>query len=134
MDRNLFSAASADSDEQFAAQPSSGAPPSLPTPRAVSMPRADWTRLRGLPWGVPLDDWPAHGVQPLTIRRGESRHPVLFVEAGHRRYAIKETSPRAAAHEIAVFRELRQRDCPTLEPVGSLIVPGAPIPSGVIAG
>jgi len=36
--------------------------------------------LEGLPWHIPLEKWPAHGVVPLLIRRGDSRHPVIFVE------------------------------------------------------
>lgn len=100
----------------------------------ADVPRGDWARLRTLPWGVPLDAWPEHGVTPLTVRHGEARHPVLFVELGHHRYAIKETSPAAAAHEIAVLRELRQRDCYTLEPVGHVVVAGEPIPAGEVAG
>jgi len=39
----------------------------------------DQQRLESLPWNVPLEEWPEHGVVPLLIRRGESRHPVIFV-------------------------------------------------------
>jgi hypothetical protein len=98
------------------------------------MPRADWSRLGAMPWGVPLEEWPRHGITPLVVRRGDSRHPVLFVEAGQRRYALKETSPRAAMHESAVTVELRRRHCRALEPVGYVIVRGAPIAAGEIAG
>ena len=96
--------------------------------------RSDWTRLRWLPWEEPLDEWPEHGVQPLSIRRGESRHMVLFVEVGRRRYAVKETSPVAAEREIAALRELRRRGCSALDPVGSVLVRGEPIAVGVVAG
>jgi Domain of unknown function (DUF4032) len=102
--------------------------------RAVQVPRNDWARLQTLPWGAPLEDWPHHGVTTLTIRRGESRHPVLFVEAGHRRYALKETSPRAAEHEIGILEELRRRRCHTLEPVGHVVVRGETIEAGEVAG
>ncbi len=57
--------------------------------------------LEGLPWNFPLEEWPGHGVVPLSVRRGESRHPVIFVERDGRRYAIKETTPRMAEREIA---------------------------------
>jgi hypothetical protein len=113
------------------------APPEAPSPDAVlteAMPRADWSRLRAMPWGIPLEAWPQHGITPLVVRRGESRHPVLFVEAGQRRYALKETSPRSATHESAVIEELRRRHCRTLEPVGYVIVRGAPVVAGEIAG
>ncbi|MGH2517399.1 MAG: hypothetical protein ACRDHP_17255, partial [Ktedonobacterales bacterium] len=102
--------------------------------RRVAIPRADWTRLRALPWGVPLDEWSARGVNSLPIRHGESRHPVLFVEAGRRRYAIKETSPETAQREIRVLEELRRRHCRALEPVGSVVVRGEPLPMGEVGG
>ena len=63
-------------------------------------------RLESLPWQVPLEEWPAHGVVPLLIRRGDSRHPVIFVESEGVRYAIKETTPRMAEREIASLREI----------------------------
>ncbi len=102
--------------------------------RRADLPQSDWSRLRTLPWGTPLEEWPAHGVRPLTVRRGESRHPVLFVEAGNRRYALKETSPRAAEREIAAFKELRRRGCRSLEPVGHVVVRGEPVVMGEMAG
>jgi hypothetical protein len=102
--------------------------------RVASVAHTDWSRLRALPWGMPLDEWPEHGVQPLSVRRGESRHPVLFVQVGHRRYAIKETSPEAAEHEITVLRDLGERGCRTLEPVGYVVVRGEPIEAGEVAG
>lgn len=122
--------------------PTPFAGPLPPAIRAVALPAGDWRRLRDLPWGVPLDDWTPRGVETLSVRRGESRHPVLFVERGAetgadggvRRYAIKETSPEAAAHEIAVFEEVRGRGLRALEPVGHLTVRGAPIAAGEVSG
>jgi hypothetical protein len=102
--------------------------------REVRVPRTDWVRMRRLPWGAPLDDWERLGVTPLSVRKGESRHPVLFVEAGRRRYAIKETSPVAAAREIGVFQELQRRGCRTLAPVGYVVSRGEPLPAGEVAG
>lgn len=103
---------------------------------AVHMPRTDWWRMRALPWGIPLEEWPKpeHHVQILTIRRGESRHQVIFVEANGRHYAIKETSPSAAEKEITVFQELQRRRCRTLEPVGWVVTRGEPIAVGEVAG
>src|SRR5262245_2864669 len=95
--------------------------------RAIQIPRADWTRLRDLPWSSPLDDWPALGVPLIHVRRGESRHTVLFVEIAGRRYAIKETGPQAAKREIRALRELKLRRCAALEPVGYVITCGEPI-------
>lgn len=101
---------------------------------AVEMPRADWARLRHLPWGLPLAEWPEAGVTPLAIRRGESRHEVLFLEAAHHRYAIKETSPGAARREIGMLRALRDRGLRALEPVGYVVSTGTPIPVGEMGG
>jgi hypothetical protein len=109
-------------------------PSDAPPVRVANVPRTDWSRLRSLPWHVPLTEWPEHGVQPLTVRQGESRHPVLFVDVGQRRYAVKETSPRAAEHEIAAFQELSRRGCRTLEPVGYVVVRGEPVVAGELAG
>jgi Domain of unknown function (DUF4032) len=102
--------------------------------RNVAIPRPDWARLRALPWSVPLEEWPERGVVTLTIRRGESRHPVLFVEAGRRRYAIKETSPEAAQREIYALNELQRRRCRALEPVGYVVVRGELELAGEIGG
>src|SRR5437879_3340126 len=49
-------------------------------PIQFQMDRGEQHRLEGLPWNFPLDEWPEHGVVPLSVRRGESRHPVIFVE------------------------------------------------------
>jgi Domain of unknown function (DUF4032) len=82
----------------------------------------DRRRLEGLPWQVPLQEWPAHGVVPLSIRRGESRHPVIFVELDSARYAIKETTPHMAEREIHNLREIERRGIPVLTAVGSVNV------------
>lgn len=102
--------------------------------REHTMSAADWKRLRGLAWGKPLDTWPEHGVVPLTIRRGESRHPVLFVEREGRRYALKETSPVAARREIGALDQLQGRRTRTIAPVGVVIVRGDPLPVGEVGG
>jgi hypothetical protein len=91
------------------------------------MDRADQRRLKHLPWQVPLDEWPEHGVVGLTIRRGESRHPIIFVEREGTRYAIKETTPHMAEREIRNLREIEFRGIPTLSPVGTVTVASPPI-------
>lgn len=80
----------------------------------------DRRRLEGLPWQVPLEEWTAHGVIPLSIRRGESRHPVIFVERDGVRYAIKETTPHMAERETHNLREIELRGIPVLTAVGSV--------------
>src|SRR5260370_4047134 len=87
----------------------------------------DRRSLEGLPWHVPLVEWPEHGVVLLSIRKGESRHPVIFVERAGSRYAIKETTPRMAEREINNLHEVERRGIPALSPVGSVTVREAPV-------
>jgi hypothetical protein len=87
----------------------------------------DQHRLKNLPWDFPLEEWPSHGIIPLTIRRGESRHPVIFVESEGECYAIKETTPHMAAREIKNLREIENRGIPVLSPVGSVTVAAPPL-------
>src|SRR6266851_4394291 len=82
----------------------------------------DRHRLEDLPWHLPLEEWPEHGVTPLAVRRGESRHPVIFVESHGTRYAIKETTPHMAQREIHNLREIEHRGIPVLSLVGSVTV------------
>src|SRR5690348_15022380 len=84
-------------------------------------------RLEGLPWHYSMEDWPQQGVIPLLIRRGESRHPVIFVERTGVRYAIKETTPHMAEREIYNLREIEGRGIPALSPVGSVTVAAPPV-------
>ena len=88
---------------------------------------SDKHRLMNLPWRVSLEEWPEHGVIPLTIRRGESRHPVIFVELEGVRYAIKETTPHMAEREVKNLREIEDRGIPVLSAVGSVTVAVPPL-------
>jgi hypothetical protein len=83
--------------------------------------------LEGLPWHAPLEQWLELGVPLLNIRRGESRHPVVFVEREGIRYAIKETSPHMAEREARSLREISQRGIPTLTPAGTVVVSLPPV-------
>ncbi len=91
----------------------------------------DKRRLEGLPWHLPMEEWLSQGVQVLNIRRGESRHPVVFVEREGIRYAIKETTPRMAEREIRNFHEIERRGIPSLSPIGTVVSPAPPIPFDV---
>src|SRR6266581_6000995 len=100
------------------------------TPQATPqfhMKADDRRPLACLPWRVPLAEWPEHGVVSLSIRKGESRHPVIFVERAGSRYAIKETTPHMAEREINNLREVERRGIPALSPVGSVTVREAPV-------
>lgn len=119
--------------EGGAAQESVAEPPGGAL-RAIHIPRADWLRMRRLPWGAPLAQWDELGARILSIRKGESRHEVIFVEVGGRRYAIKETSPEAAEREIDVYEQVKPRHIPTLEPVGWVVVGGERIEVGQMGG
>jgi hypothetical protein len=98
------------------------------------MPRADQEALADLPWEAGLEEWPAQGIQTITLRRGESRHLVFFVKAGGRQYAIKETSPEMARREITQLQAVRRRGIYTLEPVGTVRAPGPMMAVGEVAG
>lgn len=87
----------------------------------------DRQRLEGLPWLFPLEEWATQGVNLLIIRRGEARHPVVFVEREGTRYAIKETTPHMAEREIRSLQEIERRGIPTLTATGSVTVPAPPI-------
>ena len=87
----------------------------------------DRNRLESLPWQVAIEEWPEHGVIPLIIRRGESRHPVIFVELEGIRYAIKETTPFMAEREIRNLREIARRGIPSLNPIGTVTVKAPPL-------
>ncbi len=91
----------------------------------------DQKRLESLPWDTPLADWEKQGTPLLLIRRGESRHPVVFVECEGVRYAIKETTPHMAEKEIRNLHEITQRGIPTLTAIGSMTVSAPPIPFSV---
>ncbi|HEU0000105.1 MAG TPA: DUF4032 domain-containing protein [Ktedonobacteraceae bacterium] len=88
---------------------------------------ADIRRLQHLPWHFPLEEWPEHGIVTLSIRRGESRHPVIFVESDDVRYAIKETTPHMAQREIHNLRVIEFRGIPSLSPVGTVTVSAPPV-------
>lgn len=87
----------------------------------------DQQSLQRLPWHARLEEWPENGVVPLLIRRGMSRHPVIFVESDGKRYAIKETAAYMAKREIDNLREIERRGIPSLVPVGYVTVAAPPI-------
>ena len=102
--------------------------------REAELPHQDWSRLRHLPWDTSLTEWPERGVPTLSVRRGESRHEVIFVRGGTRRYASKRRVPRLPSTKSAVLRELAGRGCRTLEPVGFVVTHGEPVAVGEIGG
>jgi len=74
--------------------------------------------LASLPWRYPLDAWHEHKVKSIPVKSGLSRHVVLFIESGGRRFAIKETALESAGREYENYVTLKRLDIPTLVPVG----------------
>ncbi|MCK9409080.1 MAG: DUF4032 domain-containing protein [Bacteroidetes bacterium] len=84
--------------------------------------------LRKLPWSVPISDWQYHGVSILNIKRGISRHMVIFVKAGRFSFGIKEISEEISKKEIDHYEQLLLRGIHTLVPAGFVVREEDPIP------
>ena len=83
--------------------------------------------VMSLPWLVPISEWHHYGVRLLNIKRGISRHVVIFVKAGRFIFGIKEISEEISKKEIRNYEELLLRGIHTLIPVGYVVVEGEPI-------
>lgn len=75
-----------------------------------------WPALLGLPWRLPLEDWPEEILAALP--RGISRHVVRFTRVEGRVVAIKEIKGDIARREYEMLRMLRRLDQPVVEPIG----------------
>ncbi|NUN69205.1 MAG: DUF4032 domain-containing protein [Bacteroidetes bacterium] len=84
--------------------------------------------LRALPWHVPIAEWGGHGVHLLNIKRGISRHTVIFVRAGRFSFGIKEISEGISRKEIDHYEQLLLRGIHTLVPAGYVVREEEPIP------
>lgn len=84
--------------------------------------------LERLPWTVPISDWDQYGVQTLNIKRGISRHVVVFVKTGRFSFGIKEISEDISKKEIAHYEQLLLRGIHTLVPAGYVVREEEPIP------
>jgi tRNA A-37 threonylcarbamoyl transferase component Bud32 len=71
--------------------------------------------LLDLPWGVPLEEWPADHL--VALPQGISRHVVRFVKLNEVVYALKETRERIAEKEYDLLRALERIDFPAVEAV-----------------
>ncbi|WP_097318674.1 DUF4032 domain-containing protein [Paractinoplanes atraurantiacus] len=72
--------------------------------------------LLELPWGIPLEEWPADHL--VALPQGISRHIVRFVKLNNVVYALKETRERIAEKEYDLLRALERIDFPSVEAVG----------------
>jgi hypothetical protein len=78
--------------------------------------RADQQAFLDLPWGLPLEEWPAE--LHIDARRGIGRHVVRFVHLGGSFYALKELPPPLAPREYRLLGELADRAVPAVEAIG----------------
>jgi hypothetical protein len=85
-------------------------------PRFRLLARAEQAPLLDLPWGLPLEQWPAGRF--VEVQRGIGRHVVRFVELDGRLFALKELPPPLAAREYRLLTALEHEGVPAVEPVG----------------
>ncbi|MFN3560728.1 MAG: DUF4032 domain-containing protein [Chloroherpetonaceae bacterium] len=90
------------------------------------------------PFEKNLEEWQSLGIAPILMRRGNSRHQVLFVESKSSalpcRFAIKELSLDLARRELDNYHKLRELDIQTLTPVGIVIRHDGDLPIQTPAG
>ena len=84
--------------------------------------------LERLPWSVPISDWHSYGVHTLNIKRGISRHIVIFVKTGRFSFGIKEISEDISRKEIDNYEQLLLKGIHTLIPAGFVVREEQPIP------
>ena len=75
---------------------------------------ADAPDITGLPWDLPLQEWPAQVLAVLP--RGISRHVVRFALVDDIILAVKETDEHTARAEYLLLDRLRSRNLPCVEP------------------
>jgi tRNA A-37 threonylcarbamoyl transferase component Bud32 len=85
-------------------------------PRFRLVARDDQLGFLGLPWQLPLEDWPAELL--VNVRRGISRHVVRFVDLDGSVYALKELPPRLAEREYRLLGDLNRMAVPAVEAIG----------------
>lgn len=86
-----------------------------------------YREVASLPWEFPIAEWPRRGVEMLDIKRGISRHVVIFVRSGRYSFGIKEISEEISKREISNYEELLLRGIHTLIPVGYVVRTAPPI-------
>jgi Domain of unknown function (DUF4032)/Lipopolysaccharide kinase (Kdo/WaaP) family len=78
--------------------------------------RAEQAPLLGLPWSLPLEEWPERHF--VEVERGIGRHVVRFVDLGGQLFALKELPPRLAAREYRLLTALEREEAPSVEAIG----------------
>ncbi|MGL4831536.1 MAG: DUF4032 domain-containing protein [Propionibacteriaceae bacterium] len=74
------------------------------------------TRLLGLPWDIPLEEWPSDLL--IALPRGISRHIVRFISINGGIYAVKEVVDHLARHEYTMLQALSRSETPAVEAIG----------------
>jgi hypothetical protein len=77
------------------------------------------TELIGLPFDVPLADWPDELI--VHVPRGISRHLVRFVEIAGDVFAVKEGTDRYVLREHNLLRALAEHSVPVVEAYGTVV-------------
>lgn len=85
-------------------------------PRFRLVARHDQRAFLGLPWQLPLEEWPPELL--VDVRRGIGRHVVRFVELDGAYYALKELPSRFAEREYRLLGDLADAGVPAVEGVG----------------
>lgn len=76
--------------------------------------------IRTLPWHAPIAEWNLHGVRLLEIKRGLSRHEVIFVKTPRFTFCIKQIVEEASRREVSMYETLLLNGIHTLVPVGTV--------------
>ncbi|HWQ84513.1 MAG TPA: DUF4032 domain-containing protein [Anaerolineales bacterium] len=71
-----------------------------------------------LPWHLPLEEWADKTSRLEELPRGESRHPVVFVNYSSSLYAIKEMPGDLAESEYKLLVQLETANIQSVTPVG----------------
>jgi hypothetical protein len=77
--------------------------------------------LEKLPWSIPVADWHRRGVNMLSVKRGISRHEVVFVNTGRFSFCIKEISEEVSKKEVWHYEQLLLLGLHTLVPAGYIV-------------
>ncbi|TWT40381.1 Lipopolysaccharide kinase (Kdo/WaaP) family protein [Phycisphaerae bacterium RAS1] len=84
--------------------------------------RPGYPDLLDLPWSLPLERWTGVCPRIEEVPRGDSRHPVVFVNYDETLYALKELPEALAAREYQALRDMEERRLPVVTPVGHVLV------------
>lgn len=74
-----------------------------------------------LPWHRHFDDWSDHTDRVVQLPRGESRHPVVFVQDDGKLFACKAMEPHHATREYHLLLEMENLGLPAVTAAGHLL-------------